>query len=107
MNCPMKPSFRLFAALSAFAVISLSWAGVAAAQTDCNMGSDILDTAQPKGISVPELIQKFTANESKVEKLRDQYTYTQDLLVQTLEGTSVDGQFHRITQVSYDEIGRA
>lgn len=102
----MNLSLRRFAVLSVFALMNLSWIGIAAAQTDCNMGSDVPDTAQPKGISVPELIQKFTANESKVEKLRDQYTYTQDLLVQTLEGTSVDGQFHRITQVSYDDKGK-
>jgi len=76
------------------------------AQTDCNTGSDVLDTAEPKGITPAELIQKFTANETKVEKLRDQYTHTEDLLVQTLTGNSVDGQFHRITQVSYDEKGK-
>ncbi len=106
MNRLINWSSRRFAVLSALALMSLFFTRMATAQTDCNMGSDILDTAQPKGISVPELIQKFTANESKVEKLRDQYTYTQDLLVQTLEGTSVDGQFHRITQLSYDDKGK-
>lgn len=102
----MKHSRRPIALASLLIFFTLAHVSVAGAQTDCNIGSDILDTAQPKGVSVPDLIQKFTANENKVEKLREQYTYTQDLLVQTLEGSSVDGQFHRITQISYDEKGK-
>jgi hypothetical protein len=78
----------------------------AIAQTDCNTGTDILDTAEPKGTTPQELIQKFTAAENKVLEVRRQYTFTQDLLVQTLEGTSVDGQFHQITEVSYDDKGK-
>lgn len=78
----------------------------ASAQTDCNTGSEILDTAAPKGTTVQDFIQKFTATESNLQKIRNQYTYTQDLLVQTLDGKSVDGQFHEITQVSYDDKGK-
>ena len=57
-------------------------------------------------MTAQELLQKFTAAENKVQKIRDQYTYTQDLLVQTLDGKSVNGQFHEITQVSYDDKGK-
>jgi hypothetical protein len=78
----------------------------AIAQTDCNTGNEILDTAEPKGTTPQEFIQKFTAAENKVLEVRRQYTFTQDLLVQTLEGTSVDGQFHQITDVSYDDKGK-
>ncbi len=76
------------------------------AQTDCNTGTDILDTAQPKGMTPEELIRKFTAAENKLEAIRNQYSYTQDVLVQTLNGKSIDGQFHEITQISYDEKGK-
>jgi hypothetical protein len=80
--------------------------GYAEAQTDCSEGNGTLDTSQPKNMTVPELIQKFTANETKVNEARDQYTYSQDVLVQTLSDKSVDGQFHEVTTVSYDAKGK-
>jgi hypothetical protein len=81
-------------------------AGHATAQTDCGEGNGTLDTSPPKNMTVAELIQKFAANETKVKEARDQYTYTQDVLVQTLNGKSVDGQFHEVTTVSHDAKGK-
>ena len=78
----------------------------ALAQTDCADGNSPLETAQPKNITVPELIQRLGANESKVKEARSHYTYTQDVLVQTLNGTAVDGQFHEVTNISYDGKGK-
>ena len=86
----------LVAALSVFA-------GRVAAQTDCAEGNGLLDTAPPKNMTVPELIQKFAAEETKVKEARTHYTYTQDVLVQTVNGKVVDGQFHEVSTVSYDE----
>ena len=76
------------------------------AQTDCVEGNDVLDTAPPKAMSTQELIQKLLANEDKVQTARSHYAFTQDLLVQTLDGKDVDGQFHQITKVSYDDRGK-
>ena len=81
-------------------------AGVVWAQTDCADGNGTLDNAPPKGISPPELIQKFAAQETKVREARLHYGYTQDVLVQTLNGNSVNGQFHEITDISYDDKGK-
>ena len=78
----------------------------ARAQTDCADGNGVLDTNPPKNMTVPELIQKFSAGETKVREARTHYTYTQDVLVQTLNDNKVDGQFHEITSVSYDDKGR-
>lgn len=78
----------------------------ARAQTDCADGNGVLDTNPPKNMTVPELIQKFSAGETKVREARTHYTYTQDVLVQTLNDNKVDGQFHEITTVSYDDKGR-
>lgn len=80
--------------------------GFAGAQTDCADGNGVLDNTPPKGIGSKELIQKFTAQETKARDARSHYTYTQDVLVQTLNGTSVDGQFHEITHISYDDKGK-
>lgn len=78
----------------------------AQAQTDCADGNGVLDTAPPKNMTPQELIQKFTAEESKVKAARLHYTYTQDVLVQTLNDKTVDGQFHEISTVSYDDKGK-
>lgn len=76
------------------------------AQTDCAEGNGTLDSTPPKGMTAADIIQKFAAGETKVREARAHYTYTQDVLVQTLNGTSVDGQFHEVTTVSYDAKGR-
>ena len=47
-------------------------AGVAWGQTDCADGNGTLDNAPLNGISTPELIQKFAAQETKVREARSQ-----------------------------------
>jgi len=87
-------------------LIASTFPAEANAQTDCADGNDILDTAPPKSTTPQELIEKFSAQETKLRELRSHYSYTQDVLVQTLDGTTVDGQFHQITQISYDDKGK-
>ena len=78
----------------------------ASAQTDCAEGNGVLDMTPPKNITPQELIQKIGAEETKVKEARSHYTYTQDLMVQTLNGNAVDGQFHEVTTISYDDKGK-
>jgi len=92
--------------LTASLLIAGSLTGLASAQTDCAEGNGVLDNTAPKGTTAEELIRKFTAQETKVRDARSGYTYTQDVLVQTLNGTAVDGQFHEITEISYDGKGK-
>jgi hypothetical protein len=80
--------------------------GFAMAQTDCAGGNGVVDTTPPKDTTVAELIQKFTAAETKVKEARSHYTYTQDVMVQQLNGKAVDGQYHEVTTVSYDAKGK-
>jgi hypothetical protein len=76
------------------------------AQTNCEEGNGLLDFSQPKAMSVPEVIRKFTTSESRTWDARTQYSYTQDVLVQTLNGKNADGEFHEVTSVSYDSKGK-
>src|SRR5262252_2959261 len=78
----------------------------AKAQTNCADGDDALDMTPPKSMSAQELIQKFTAQETKVRQAKSRYTFTQDVMVQTLDDQKVGGQFHQITNVSFDEKGK-
>jgi hypothetical protein len=75
-------------------------------QTDCEAGNGLLDFAPPKTISVQEVIQKFGAAEAAAKEARLHYTYRQDVSVQTLSGKDVTGEFHEVTNVSYDGNGK-
>ena len=79
---------------------------LAMAQTNCEEGNGLLDFSQPKTMTVPEVIAKFSAAESRVKAARNQYSYTQDVLVQTLNGKNPDGEFHEVTTVAYDAKGK-
>jgi outer membrane lipoprotein-sorting protein len=76
------------------------------AQTDCEAGNGPLDSAPPKTTSVPEVIQKLGAAEAAAKEARLHYTYKQDVLMQTVVGKDVTGEFHEVTNVSYDAKGR-
>lgn len=66
-----------------------------------------LDKAEPKGITVEEIIKRFTAKEKEFREARDQYTYRQDVKVQTLEGDTPDGgEYRQVFDVSFDDKGR-
>lgn len=97
--------FTQYAFWLAFAICAATC--LATAQNDCADGNGLLDTTPPKDTTVPELIQKFAAQETKVRDARSHYTYTQDVMVQTLgEKNDVDGQFHEVTAISYDDKGK-
>ena len=71
-----------------------------------NEGSSPLDPAQPKGISVQEIIQKFTAKEDEFKQARDHYTWREDVKYQTVDGISVVGEFRQVSDIVYDDRGR-
>jgi hypothetical protein len=75
-------------------------------QTNCEEGNGLLDSAAPKTLSVQEVIRKLGAAESATKEARLHYTYKQDVLMQTLVGKTVTGEFHEVTTVSYDAKGR-
>jgi hypothetical protein len=75
------------------------------ADTNCDEGASPLNTAQPNGISPQEIIQKLAAKEQVFREARNNYTYTQDITVQTLEGNTVDGEWHQVWDITYDDKG--
>jgi hypothetical protein len=68
-------------------------------------GEGPLDTSQPQGITVNEIVQKFAAKEKQFKLAREQYTYTQDVRVQTLDGNSIDGEYHQVSDILFDDQG--
>jgi len=51
-----------------------------------------LDNALPTGIKPEEIIPRFAAREKLFKEAREQYTYRQDIKVQTRDGDTVTGE---------------
>ena len=86
--------------------LAVSLSSFTLAQTDCATGDNPVDPAAPKNMTPEELIQKFAAEETRVNNARSHYAYTQEVLVQTLNDKTADGQWHEVKRVSYDDKGR-
>jgi len=69
-------------------------------------GEGKLDPSQPTGVTVDQIVQKFAAKEKEFKLARDQYTFTQDVRVQTLDGTHVDGEYHQVSDILFDDNGK-
>ena len=65
-----------------------------------------LDTAPPQGTTPDEIIKHFAAKETEFAKAREQYTYRQDVKVETLDGDTVDGQYREVFDVLFDDKGK-
>ncbi len=64
-----------------------------------------LDKAEPKGITVDEIIKRFATKEKDFKEARDQYTYRQDVKVMTLDGDTPDGSYQQVFDVTFDDKG--
>ena len=65
-----------------------------------------LNSAEPTGITLDQIIQRFAAKEMELKLASENYTYRQDVKVQTLDGNTVDGEYHQIVEVTFDDQGR-
>ena len=64
-----------------------------------------LENTPPTGTTPEEIIKRFAAKETEFSKARDQYIYRQDVKVQTLDGSTVDGEYHEVFDVMFDDKG--
>lgn len=69
-------------------------------------GEGVLNNIPPKSITVDELIQRFASKEKEFKVAREQYTWTQSVKVQTVEGNTVDGEYQQVFDVVFDDRGR-
>src|SRR6202048_3184908 len=65
-----------------------------------------LDKSEPKGITVQEIIKRFSIKEKACKEARDQYTFRQDVKVMTLNGDTPDGYYQQVFDVTFDDKGR-
>jgi hypothetical protein len=71
-----------------------------------DQGEGPLKTAQPSGITPEEIIQRFAAKEKEFAQARENYTYRQDVKIETLDGDTVNGDYHEVVDVVFDDKGR-
>src|ERR1700679_3035679 len=64
-----------------------------------------LDNALPTGIKPEKIIPKCAAQEKLFKEAREQYTYRQDIKVQTRDCDQVAGECHEVFDVLYDDKG--
>jgi len=60
---------------------------------------------QPTGITVDEVIKKFTEKEKEFKTERDQYGYRQTVKAEVLDGDTVTGEYRQVFDVSFDDKG--
>jgi hypothetical protein len=71
----------------------------------CDEGNGTLNPAQPSGATPQQIIEKFAAKEAMFKQARNNYTYTQDISVQTLDGNTVTGEYRLVQDITYDDKG--
>jgi hypothetical protein len=65
-----------------------------------------LENTPPKDTTPEEIITRFAAKEKEFKLARDQYTYRQDVKVQVVDGETVNGEYHEVYDVLFDDKGK-
>jgi hypothetical protein len=65
-----------------------------------------LENTPPKDTTPEEIIKRFAAKEKEFKLARDQYTYRQDVKVQVVDGETVNGEYHEVFDVLFDDKGK-
>ena len=86
-----------------FSVILLA-CGLAALPARAQEGP--LENTPPANTTPEDIIKRFAAKETEFAKARDQYTYRQDVKVQTLDGDTVTGEYKEVFDVIFNDKGQ-
>lgn len=94
-----------FRSLSSLALSGLSILAFSALPALAQRGEGPLNSAQPQGITVDQIIQRFASKEKMFKEARDGYTYTQSVKVMTVDGDTVTGEYQEVFDVLFDNRG--
>jgi hypothetical protein len=61
---------------------------------------------EPPSIPIEEIIQRFAAREAEFKTERDNFTYTQTFIIQTLDGGRVDGEYRMTSEIVFTPEGK-
>ncbi len=91
--------------LSSLALSGLVFLVLAALPALAQQGEGPLNPAQPQGITVDQIIQRFAAKEKMFQEARESYTYRQSVKVMTVDGDTVTGEYQEVFDVLFDDKG--
>jgi hypothetical protein len=76
------------------------------AQDDSGFGK--IDTTPPTGVTPQQIIERFAAKESIFAQARENYTFRQDVKMQTINDDTnrPDGEYHQVTDIGFNKDGR-
>ncbi|HEY3928789.1 MAG TPA: hypothetical protein VGL89_10460 [Candidatus Koribacter sp.] len=69
-------------------------------------GEGPLNPNPPTGITVDQIIQKFASKEKEFKAAREKYTWRQSVMVATVDGDTIDGQYREVFDVLFDSTGK-
>lgn len=76
------------------------------AQTAPQKSAPAAASTEPPSIPVEQIIQRFAAREAEFKTERDNYTYTQTFIIQTLDGGRVDGEYRMTSEIVFTPEGK-
>ena len=67
-----------------------------------------LDTSEPAGITVAQIIEKMGTRETAFEAARNEYTFRQTVKMDTIsdDTNKPDGEYQQVTDITFDPQGR-
>jgi hypothetical protein len=60
-----------------------------------------LDKSWPKTLRPEQIISRFAANEKEWKRVREQYTFRQEIKIEALDGDTVIGEYRQVADISY------
>src|SRR5438045_212308 len=84
--------------------IGLVFIAASAGVAFASMGA--LNNLPPAGTTPEQIIQRFAAKEAEFKAAREHYTYNQEVKIQTLDGSTVDGEYKQNIEITFDDKGR-
>jgi len=81
---------------------------LASASAFAQQGFGPLDTSEPTGITVPQIIAKMGAQETAFEAARNEYTFRQTVVMDTIsdDTNKPDGEYKQVTDIVVDDAGK-
>ncbi len=92
--------------LMVLTLLLLSFPALMFGQTNCDEGDSPLNPVLPSGITPAQIVVRFAAKEAVFKQARNNYSFTADVTVQTLDGNTVDGEFREVWDITYDDKGK-
>jgi hypothetical protein len=89
-------------------ILLTAFAALAQQAQSAQEGFGPLDTSQPTGITVPQIIESMGKRETAFAAARESYTFRQDVRFNAISDDTgrPDGEYHQITDITCDREGR-